>query len=80
MAFIACIKAFDNVNRSKQCSTMEKMGYAPRNKQFIERNKKPPNYEWYNTAHYPQKGVKQGCPISKTLFNIYIDNIFKSNL
>ena len=81
LAFIDWEKAFDNVQRTRLWNTMMKKGYpqhlvaaiagAYANSSItvlVGNNKNTGKIE-------TNKGVRQGCPMSPTLFNIYVDEI-----
>lgn len=83
LAFIDLLKAFDNVNRNLLWSILEKRGYP---KHLVEAIKSL--YEDTSirlvvgnilTEDIPtNKGVRQGCSLSPTLFNIYMDDMFRT--
>jgi hypothetical protein len=81
-AFIDFKKAYDTVNRQKLLDTLYSMGIGSK---FADNIK-----AIYNTVQYTIKvkgkvmdpitsnlGLKQGCPLSPLLFNLYINDIAK---
>ena len=81
-AFIDFKKAYDTVNRQKLLDSLYKIGVGTK---FAENIK-----AIYNTVQYTIKvknkvmdpilsnlGLKQGCPLSPLLFNLYINDIAK---
>lgn len=81
LAFIDLEKAFDNVRRKLLWEILERRGYPKhlieaiksvyRETSIILGNCKP------NIIVSTNKGVRQGCSISPTLFNIYLDDIYR---
>ena len=81
-AFIDFRKAYDTVNRQKLMGTLDNIGVGTK---FADNIK-----AIYNTVQYAIKvkgkvmepitsnlGLKQGCPLSPLLFNLYINDIAK---
>ncbi len=83
VAFIDYEKAFDRVKHEKLMSTMEKYGIDREDLQLIG------NLYWKQKAKITigkttteevcpiEKGVRQGCPLSPRLFNLYTNGIMK---
>lgn len=83
LLFIDYEKAFDNLDREKLFQILESKNIPDKLLQAIvdiySRNKIMIKLATYNSEQeYINKGVRQGCPLSPTLFNIYIDDIINS--
>ena len=77
------MKAFDTVNRQKLWNALEEMG-VPKHLIYVIRNiyvdtkiKIKINDTVSSESREINQGVKQGCPMSPTLINIYINVITK---
>lgn len=84
MAFIDYHKAFDTVNRTQLWETLVLIGipqhliYAIKSMYGNTKIKIKMNNIISSESKIINQGVKQGCPMSPTLFNIYINNVIKT--
>jgi len=79
IAFIDFEKAFDRVDRNKLFEIMEKRGYPKHLIRAVKSMYTNTNITIKMQSHESKpiktnQGLKQGCSMSPTLFNIYIDN------
>ena len=82
LAFVDIAKAFDNVRRSLLWNIMERRGFPTQLiavlQSLYNRTSITLDLNGRLTEDIPtNKGVRQGCPISPTLFNIYIDDVLR---
>lgn len=82
MAFIDYEKAFDRVLRTKMWEILERRGYPKRIINVIKSLYKETEIviklgEDLSEPVQVNSGLRQGCSLSPTLFNIYIDNILR---
>jgi len=75
-------KAFDNIRREKLFHIMDKIGIDFKDKRLIHKlyiNEKAVikgEFDTYKEVKV-QKGLRQGCNLSPTLFNLYIEKTLK---
>lgn len=81
MVFVDFEKAFDRVRREKLWSIMERRGF-PRHLiqacQSLYQHTKIVINKYKDCEVAINQGVRQGCSLSPTLFNIYIDDIIRN--
>lgn len=80
VAFIDLEKAFDSVNREKLWLILERYGCPPKLKQIIAQFHESMvgrvSYNGSLSDPFPiQNGVKQGCVLAPTLFNIFVASV-----
>ena len=80
MCFIDFEKAYDNINRNKLFSALEEYNLPKKLIRVIESLYEDTMIkvkigEEVSECEKINKGVRQGCPLSCTLFNIYMDKI-----
>lgn len=82
MAFVDFEKAFDRVNRCKLWQILEERGYPQQLIRMIQCFYSQTKINVKNNGKTSVKivtnqGVRQGCTLSPTLFNIYIDDLVR---
>jgi len=82
MAFVDLEKAFDNVNWKIIFNIMENIGIDIKDRNIRHAIYKIQEAEikinsTTKTANIIQKGVRQGCPLSPSLFNVYVEQAIR---
>lgn len=82
MVFIDYVKAFDNVLRGKLWSIMDRRGIPKHLIEVIRNMYKDTQINVRTKSgkilkEFINKGVRQGCCMSPTLFNIYLDDAIR---
>jgi hypothetical protein len=81
--FIDCEKAFDRVPQGKLWNIMKNKGFPDHTVKTVQslyintRIKIVKGTSVSNKEIHIHQGVKQGCPMSPTLFNIFIDEVIR---
>lgn len=81
MAFVDLEKAFDNVNWKILFNIMENVGIDIKDRNILHaiyKNQKAEiKINFTTKAANIQKRVRQGCPLSPSLFNVYVEQAIR---